>query len=341
MFCFIFTLMSQKFHFIIYGVGAVGGMYGAQLEAERKWQNLDYKVSFIARNDTYKALRKDGIKFHVRNDDESIDRFDSKPITVCEKLEDVSLGQGEYPVILLCVKSKDTKTCASDIANFIKLKKVNDYSVISIQNGVENEDILASVLGKEKVIGAYTNVLAEVLSPGEYVRKGNYWLTLGELDGNQDLEIDGVNRIDVIAETLQSANLIVKKSDDIRADLWEKLVWNAAFNPISVLYETDIRGLLDNPKARERIINVMRETRELAQKLNINIDPEIDTKHFKRTDSFNWQGFKTSMLQDYLRNRPIELEQLLGVVVRLSQEHGYDPKSSIELYEDLHQKLAV
>jgi 2-dehydropantoate 2-reductase len=333
--------MKLKPHFIVYGVGAVGGMYGAQLEAERKWQNLDYKVSFIARSDTFRTLKQDGIKFHVRNDDESIDRFDSKLISVYEKLEDLSIKEDEYPVILLCVKSKDTKNCSSDIANFIKIKNITEYSVISIQNGVENEDILASVLGKEKVIGAYTNVLAEVIKPGDYVRKGNYWLTLGELEGNQGLEIEGVNRIDFIAETLQSANIIVKKSTDIRADLWEKLVWNAAFNPISVLYEADIRSLLDNPKARERIISVMRETRELAQKLKINLDPEIDSKHFKRTDSFNWQGFKTSMLQDYLRNRPIEIEQLLGVVVRLSKAHDLDAKHSTELYEDLHQKLAV
>jgi ketopantoate reductase len=58
--------MVQEIHFIVYGVGAVGGMYGAQLLAERNWQNLDYQVSFVARNETYNVLDKDGIKFHVK-----------------------------------------------------------------------------------------------------------------------------------------------------------------------------------------------------------------------------------------------------------------------------------
>lgn len=333
--------MSTKFHFIVYGVGAVGGMYGAQLLAEKNWQNLDYEVSFIARNETYEVLKNDGIKFHVKNDDDTIDRFDSEDLKVYEGLDKVELSSDEYPVILFCVKSKDTKICAQNISDFAQAKKLKDYSVISIQNGVENEDILAEILGRDKAVGAYTNVLAEVISPGDYVRKGNYWLTLGELEGNNNLEINGRNRIEALAEIFSRANLIVKTSNDIRADLWEKLVWNAAFNPISVLYETDIRSLLDNPRAREKIINVMKETRELAQKLNINVNPEIDLKHFKRTDAFNWQGFKTSMLQDYLRNRPIELEQLLGVVVRLAKENDFEAKFSTELYEDLHQKLAV
>ena len=333
--------MSFKPHFIVYGVGAVGGMYGAQLLAEKNWQNLDYEVSFIARNETYKVLKNEGIKFHVCNDDDSIDHFDSKSLNVYSKLEEISFARDEYPVILLCVKSKDTEVCAKNIGNFVKTKKLSDYLVISIQNGVENEDILASVLGKEKVMGAYTNVLAEVLAPGDYVRKGNYWLCLGELEGNLCLGIEGVKRTDLLADIFTQANLVVKTSDDIRADLWEKLVWNAAFNPISVLYEADIRSLLDNPRARAQIINVMKETRELAQLLNIKLDPEIDSKHFKRTDAFNWQGFKTSMLQDYLRNRPIELEQLLGVVVRLSKEYNFNAKYATELYEELHQKLAV
>jgi 2-dehydropantoate 2-reductase len=255
-------------------------------------------------------------------------------------LSDLKIKENQNPVFLLCVKSKDTESCALKIKDFVKKKNIQDFSVISIQNGVENEDILAKHLGSKHVMGSYTNVLAEVIAPGEYMRKGNYWLCMGELEGNNNIEIDGVNRISFLENIFTQANLIIKTSEDIRADLWQKLVWNAAFNPLSVLYEADIRSLLDDAKAREKVINVMKETRELAQKLNIAVDPEIDSKHFKRTDEFNWQNFKTSMLQDYLRNRPIEIEQLLGVVVRLSKEQGLEAPFATELYEDLKQKLS-
>lgn len=331
--------MTFKPHFLIYGVGAVGGMYGAQLLAEKRWQNLDYQVSFLARNEIYNVLKNQGIKFHVRNDDNSIDNFDSDLVNVFDSFDSIKINPDEYLVILLCVKSLNTEACGQEILSFVRENNIENFVVISIQNGVENEDLLAKVLGKTKVIGAYTNVLAEVIAPGDYVRKGNYWLTIGELEGNDGYEIDFKNRIELLEQVFTKANIVIKKSKKIKADLWEKLVWNAAFNPISVLYEADIRGLLDNPLARERIVNIMRETRELAQLLKIDLDPEIDTKHFKRTDSFNWQGFKTSMLQDYLRNRPIEIEQLLGVVVRLAKENDYDAKYSRELYEDLREKL--
>ncbi len=332
--------MSKKPHFIIYGVGAVGGMYGAQLESERKWQDLDYKVSFIARNQILEALKKNGLKFHVSNDDGSVKRFDSNPVNVVEKLLELEIAPDEYPVFLLCVKSRDTESCGQVIFDYVREKKIEEYLIISIQNGVENEDILAELHGQEHVMGAYTNVLAEVISPGEYLRKGDYWLCIGELEANKGLKLNGKKRTEFFKELFEKANLVVRTSDDIRADLWHKLVWNAGFNPTSVYYETDIRSLLDNPEAREKIINIMRETKELAIKRGIKIDPEIDLKHFKRTDAFNWQGFKTSMLQDYLRGRALELDQLLGVVVRFAEASNFPVPYSEALYNDLVKKVS-
>lgn len=331
--------MKLKPHFLIYGVGAVGGMYGAQLLNAKNKKAIEANTSFIARNQGYEALKKQGIKFHVVNDDGSKEIYDSSSVDVYDDIEKFHLADDEYLVILLCVKSKDTKDCAAKILKLVQSQNITDYTVISIQNGVENEDILAQKLGKENVVAAYTNVLAEVIAPGDYIRKGSYWLCLGELEGNQDIEINSQNRIGYLKNIFEQANLVIKTSTDIRADLWEKLVWNAAFNPASVLYEADITSLLQNPEAVELIKNIMRETRELAQFLNIQVNPEIDTKHFQRTSAFNWQGFKTSMLQDYLRGRKLELDQLLGVVVRLAKENSIDLPHSKSLYQKLLEKL--
>jgi 2-dehydropantoate 2-reductase len=328
--------MSLKPYFLIYGVGAVGGMYGAQLLTAKNQLNLNYDLAFIARNQTYQVLKDSGIKFHVCNDDASIDYYNSETVTVYKDLEHcVSPTDNQLLVILLCVKSKDTQDAANKIFDFTKKNSLKNFVVISIQNGVENEEILAAKLGVSHVIGAYTNVLAEVIAPGDYMRKGSYWLTLGELDQAQLQTINEQNRIDYLQKIFTDAQLVIKQSQDIEADLWEKLVWNAAFNPLSVLYEADIRTLLDDEKIRLQIKNIMKETKDLALFLGIKVDPEIDIKHFNRTDALNLQGFKTSMLQDFLRKRPLELDQLLGVVVRKAKANGFLVPYCEQLFNDL------
>lgn len=328
--------MSLKPYFLIYGVGAVGGMYGAQLLTAKNQLNLNYDLAFIARNQTYQVLKDSGIKFHVCNDDASIDYYNSETVTVYKDLEHcVSPTDNQFLVILLCVKSKDTQDAANKIFDFTEKNSLKNFVVISIQNGVENEEILAAKLGVSHVIGAYTNVLAEVIAPGDYMRKGSYWLTLGELDQAQLQTLNGQNRIDYLQKIFTDAQLVIKQSQDIEADLWEKLVWNAAFNPLSVFYEADIRTLLDDEKIRLQIKNIMKETKDLALFLGIKVDPEIDIKHFNRTDAFNWQGFKTSMLQDFLRKRPLELDQLLGVVVRKAKANAFPVPYCEQLFNDL------
>ena len=321
---------QSKIHFVIYGVGAVGGSYGGQLAYYKAQRALEYNLTFLARGKTFEILKNDGISLETI--DEKTETWLSKDINVVQGLTEIKFNDDEYPVFLLCVKSKDTQACAQDIA---KLALKQDYAVVSVQNGIENEDILVQELGKEAVIGAYTNILAESLEPGKYTRKGKYWLSIGELDGLTKA------RTQAIYEQMSKAELVVKITEKIQIELWQKLVWNAGFNPASVFYEADLGQLFANPEACERIENIMRETKELALKLGYKINPEIDKIHFERTKENFSSDFKTSMLQDHLKNRPIELDQLLGVVVRKAQEINFPAPYATNLYSQMNSRSVI
>jgi len=326
-------------HIVVFGVGAVGGFYGTMLSKYLRESNSDIRLSFVARGNTYNTLRLSGSKLICQKStigemQETV-IFEPK-LNVFKTYDELEIKPDEYTIVLLCVKSKDTIQASLDIKNKFTDKTV----VLSIQNGVENEERIASVLGYENVIGALTTVAAETLEPGIYLQKGNYGLLVGELPGNEKLVWEHRLRIDVIADIFAKAGIIIKKSSNIYYDLWSKLVWNAAFNPTSVYYEATVGQLLANSETRKEIIGIMAEVKKIAELCGFKLNEDVDRKHLSRTDVPEWYDFRTSMLQDFQQGKEIELDELLGVIVSSAEKYNYSVPYSKALYQKLKNKLS-
>lgn len=309
-------MLKQQVHFVVLGMGAVGGFYGLRLAKHLQEHPGEFGLSFIARGKTLEALREGASLIDCDEDTKftGLNCFGS--------FGDIDFKANEQVVVLLCVKSKDTLEAVNSIDR-------NDIAVISIQNGVENEQRIASVLGEERTIGALTNIAAEALEPGNYINKGKYSLVIGELDGSSS------ERLERIMELLRAAGINTRISENIYKELWSKLVWNAGFNPTSVLYQMTVGELLADPEIRAIIVGVMQEVKQVAHALGYDLADDLDQKHIARTDTPEWYSFRTSMLQDHQKGKVIELDDLLGVVVRKGQELGLGVSVSKKLYQDL------
>ncbi|MDD9899344.1 MAG: ketopantoate reductase family protein [Candidatus Melainabacteria bacterium] len=325
-----------KLDFVVLGMGAVGGFYGLRLAKYLQDHPGEFDLSFVARGKTLTALQQGAVL------DDCGTSYEFKDLQVVEKFTDLKLNPEKLTVVLLCVKSKDTIEAASSIlgdpdvpflTSFAQGPQDDSLVVLSVQNGVENEERIASVLGEQKVIGALTNIAAEVIEPGHYLNKGKYSLVLGELDGKLS------ERVEAIAAVFKAAGINAKVSQNIYKQLWSKLVWNAGFNPTSVLYNMTVGQLLERPEIRERIIGVMQEVVAVAAGLGYQLADDVVESHVARTDVPEWYEFRTSMLQDFQKGKEIELDDLLGVVVRKGKELGLDVPHASKLYADLQAKL--
>lgn len=321
-------------HIIIYGVGAIGGFYGTKLAAYHDI-NPNFQLSFIARGETLKVLQHKGSTLISKKEtlgamQESIIRVNNLNLYTSYS-EIQNIDRDELTVVLLCVKSKDTISACQDI----KTQLTDNTIIVSIQNGVESEERIASILGAQHTIAALTNIAAEVLEPGIYMQKGNYGFIVSELDGQES------ERLKQLCDLLKAADIHVKISKQIYIDLWSKLVWNAAFNPTSVLYEMTIGPLLADPEIKNIIQSVMAEVKTVAAAQGYKLADDIDLDHMKRTDVPEWHDFRTSMLQDYQRGRAIELDDLLGVVVKRGKQFNVPTPYAEKLHEDLKSKLSI
>jgi len=309
-------------HIVIYGVGAVGGTYGTWLTESQKKTGI--KISFLARTKTYEAIKKNGIKlFAVEELDK--EQIIEERVDVYENFSDIK----NVDIVLLCVKSKDTRSAAEDIAKSLS----SDAYVVSVQNGVENEEILSEILGKERVMGCLTNIASQNREPGVYYQAGLYNIIFGELDGSE------TDRVKELHKLFLDSGINALISKDIYTEMWTKLVWNAGFNTLTALHEMTVGELLDDPDLKDLILFVMKETTAVARAQGIMVPEDSPEKQLARTAVPEWRDFKTSMFQDILRKRPIEIEELLGVVIRKGKEFNIPTPYAESVYGALKKKL--
>ncbi len=298
---------------LIFGAGAVGGYYGGMLAKH------GYDVTFIARGENYKALKNNGLTI-IRDKEE-----DKIPIKVFDSVT----GLEDFDYVIICTKSHNTR----EVCNSVKEIIGENTTVASFQNGVENEDIICECFGRKRTIGALAFVASKQIKPGVVYQFGYNGGFVGEFDKTES------ERVKYLSNAFQKSGVDVKVSKDIMADLWNKLVWNASFNPISVVTEKTVDQILENEETYDLLKSVMNEVKETALAHGINIRP--DTVQYNIDRSYYYKGFKTSMLQDYEARRPIELEGIVGIVLKKAKEKNVATPKISKIYYDIQEKLSL
>jgi len=296
---------------LIFGTGAVGGYFGSMIH------KAGYDITFVARGKNYEILEQKGLTLIQDKEKEIL------KVKVLEPIHELAL-QGYFDYILVCTKSKDTKEAALKI----KPNVGTDTCVVSLQNGVENEDIIGSVIGIDKVAGGLTFVASRLLEPGVIYQFGYNGSMLGELDGRVSERILNLQKI------FLKSGIDCKVSENMRAELWNKLVWNTSFNSLSVFTGKTVDKLLEEDY--ELLKSIMIEVREVALALGLNI--RKDTVEFNLERSKGFTGFKTSMLQDFEAGKSIELEELVGVVIKKAKEKNVPVPNIEEVYNEIKLK---
>src|SRR5262249_52847539 len=149
---------------VVMGTGGTGGYFGAKLARAGE------EVTFVARGAHLAAIRASGLRVKSTAEGESVVRTDA-----VERLD----GRPPARPVLFCVKSFDTESAAETVRPVVGPAT----GVLSIQNGVDNEDVLARVLGPGHVMGGVAQVFATIEAPGVIVHTLLGRILFGEMDG--------------------------------------------------------------------------------------------------------------------------------------------------------------
>jgi 2-dehydropantoate 2-reductase len=283
-----------KMKILVMGAGAVGAYFGARLRASGE------DVVLCTRGEGLRAIREHGLDLDSIRGDLRIDMVAT----------DAPRDFAPYDLILFCVKAYDTDAAATAISGCLK----PGGAILTLQNGVENEATLASIFGRDAVMGGNARVGVEMVAPGKIVHLSSGHIDFGELDGRE------TDRAGKIAGVFRRAGILGEVSTDIMTARWDKLIWNGAFNTVTTLTKRRVGEILDDPESMKLLRTLMQEIATVARAEGAKIsDDRIDT--YIAHSQKNLRALKTSTQQDLERGKRLEYEALSGAVVRAARRH--------------------
>ncbi|MBZ0158742.1 2-dehydropantoate 2-reductase [Candidatus Methylomirabilis sp.] len=288
----------------VVGVGAVGGYFGGLLAKGGA------DVTFIARGKCLEALRTRGLTVRSAKGDFSVRvRATDDPTEI-----------GTVDLLLFCVKSYDTESAIRQA-----LPMVGQHTVIlSLQNGIDNEEKIASLVGKEKVLAGVAYIGASVLEPGAVLHQEGGKIMFGEVAG------DASERVIRLKAFFDRYDLPAEGSPDMKKILWTKLAWNAPFNAINTLVGGPVKTIIENPHTFELARRVTEEVVTVAHASGVPLAFELVwERNIRFSQSYD---VKTSMLQDLEAGKPLECEALNGVIIKKAVECGLKAPYNFALY---------
>jgi 2-dehydropantoate 2-reductase len=282
---------------LIIGCGAIGSYYGAKLEQGGA------KITTILRSN-FDQAKTQGI---------NIKSLDGNYIFRPQIISDYSQYKEDADYILICTKVLPQ----INIIESLKLVIKKNTAIILIQNGLYIENDLVNNFPDNEIIRGLAFICVSKLSPTLVDHQDYGRLVIGKYPSGQSVKVAE------IAKIWQNSGLECQISDDIKQESWKKLIWNAPFNPISVLSNgANTKDLLSNKYSRQLIINVMKDVIKLANIDGCNFNQEVIDKFISYTEAM--KPYKTSMLLDFENKRDLEIEAILGNTVRFAKQHNID-----------------
>lgn len=287
----------------IVGAGAVGGFFGAMLA------RAGLRVTFVARPAQAEAIARDGLRLAMGGRTETL--RDVAATT------DLATALGDADLVLVCVKSTDTEAVARAMVPHVRPGAV----VMSLQNGVENAAVLARHFGaRASVVPAVVYVATATPEPGLVQHHGRGDLVIGALHG-APADAQSAARLEAIVTLFAHAAVPVRVSEDVRRELWMKLIVNCAYNAISALAQASYARLAALPVVVDLQRRVVEEAVAVAHADGVSLDPDAAMAAMEGI-ARAMPGQLSSTAQDLARRKPSEIDHLNGFVVRRGRELG-------------------
>ncbi len=283
---------------VIVGPGAMGSLFAYYLisSGEEVWL-IDYRLARVEK------IKKEGIKIEGVSGEHHI-----KPRITADPKE-----AGKVELIIICVKAYDTEAAIKRVTPLIG----ETTTVLSVQNGKGNLEIIAEVVEKERVVGGTTAQGATVLGEGHIRHAG-----LGETIIGCPTEASS-KRLEAVAALFNRSGVKTSTTDDLKGLIWSKLLINVGINALTALTRLKNGQLLDYPGTRKLMAEAVGEGVKVVEAKGVHLSyPDVVDKveSVARATAANI----SSMLQDVLKKKHTEVDYINGAIVSEGQKLGIE-----------------
>lgn len=282
---------------LIFGAGAMGSVFGGFLSRITD-------VTLLGRNPHVKAVRENGLRVsgiwgeHL---------FRPGARTALEDL-------GLFDAAFITTKAYDTPTAVREVLPHL----TPEGTVVTMQNGIGNEEAVAEVVGRDRTLGGMAIFGARLVAPG-HVEVTVYAseCRIGPLEGGLGMAVE-------LADTLSRAGIPTLPTGDIIREKWMKAFYNIALNPLSAVLRVPYGFLGKHEETRGLMRSLLEEAFAVArgQGVELEMDWEEYFRYLLERQLPPTAGHRSSMLQDLERGKRTEIDYLNGAIVGLGKRKG-------------------
>lgn len=295
---------------LVYGTGGVGGYFGGRLA------QAGHDVTFIARNESLKAIRENGLIVKSVNGD-----FTIKPAKATDDISEI-----ESPdLVIFGLKSWQIKDAAKHLKSII----TEETMVLPLQNGADNMEKLQEVLPKKNVLAGFCRIYSKKEAPGVI----NHFqfdpeIIFGELDNEKS------KRVLKLKEIFNNSGFKGIVPDDVHKAIWKKFSFIATVSGLGGLTRVSIGKMWEDDYLQGILKKTGLEIQAIAQAKGVDFNDEDVAQLYQFIDK---QGMTAtaSTQRDIMAGRPSELGNFNGYIVEQGKKLGVDTPVNEFIYRAL------
>lgn len=278
----------------VVGSGAVGCYYGGTL------LHGGNDVHFLMRSDL-EAVRANGLTIHTKGGEVRLPRVQCAGTTA---------EIGPVDLVLVAVKT----TANAELEHLLPPLLGPATALLTLQNGLGNEEFLSARWGAERVLGALCFVCINRAGPGIVRHIDHGSISIGEF--RRPIS----QRVRTLAEAFRAVGVEGNPVDDLALERWRKLVWNIPFNGLSIAAGANVAEVLTDAGLRRVARRLMDEILDAARRLGHEIPGSFADWQIERSASMG--TYKPSSMIDHESGRPVEVEAIWGEPLRQGTAAG-------------------
>lgn len=279
------------------GAGAMGGMFGAYLSRHHEVHMLDTYQELVDK------INQEGLVIQKNGVDEV---FHPQAHTTADEI-------GVCDLVIVFIKTYLTE----QVLRMHPALFGEHTMVLSLQNGLNNEENFLKVLPAKNIIMGTTQMTANILGLAHVRNNGGLTTHIGPLDEAN------MGRAEEIAAALNEAGFVTEACGprEVQQMIWNKLLINSSGNPLNALFNANNTIFFECESAHNVLECLVNESCGIARAAGFEADPKVFLGKVEALLK-NSPNHKSSMMQDREFKRKTEIDQINGQIVATAKKLG-------------------
>ncbi|MCQ9636710.1 2-dehydropantoate 2-reductase [Chryseobacterium sp. WG23] len=311
--------MNKK-HIVVVGLGGVGGYFGFKINKANEISGK-YKVSFVARGETYKKVKENGlILVSPEHPDNS-----THPDAVEQHISNIK----NPDLVLICVKEYDLENVCRQLKEVI----TEDTVLLPMMNGADIYDRIRQVIPDHTVLPTCIYVASHIKERGTVEHKGK----AGRMIVGRDPDHFSSD-VNWIVDLLKESKIDFDFKDNSLTDIWTKFFFIASFGMVTAKHNSSIGTVCTDEQQKVEASEIMKEIQQIAVQKEIPLQDDIIEATFAKASTFPFETPTSLQLDIHSGKKDNELELFAGAILKYGAELGIKTPFTQKIYTEIKTK---